>query len=54
VRGVRGGRAVVLSLDQAHAITFQRYTLVRLAPVGAVIDRVIDQVLGARGIEPLQ
>jgi hypothetical protein len=40
----------VLSLDQAHAITFQRYTLVRLAPVGAVID----QVLGARGIEPLQ
>jgi hypothetical protein len=37
-----------LSLDQAQAIAFQRYAVVRLVPVGAVID----QVLGARGIEP--
>ena len=37
-----------LSLDQAQAIAFQRYAVVRLVPVGAVID----QVLGAHGIEP--
>jgi hypothetical protein len=39
-----------LSLDQAQAIAFQRYAVVRLVPVGAVID----QVLGAHGIEPAQ
>jgi hypothetical protein len=37
-----------LSLDQVQAIAFQRYAVVRPVPVGAVID----QVLGARGIEP--
>jgi len=37
-----------LSLEQAQAVAFQRYAVVRLAPVGTVID----QVLGARGIEP--
>jgi hypothetical protein len=37
-----------LSLDQAQAVAFQRYAVVRLVPVGAVID----QVLGAHGIEP--
>ena len=37
-----------LSLDQVQAIAFQRYAVVRLVPVGAVID----QVLGAHGIEP--
>lgn len=37
-----------LSFDQAAAIAFQRYAVVRLAPVGAAID----QVLAARGIEP--
>lgn len=36
--------------DQAQAIAFQRYAVVRLVPVGAVID----QVLGAHGIEPAQ
>jgi hypothetical protein len=39
-----------LSLEQAQAVAFQRYAVVRLVPVGAVID----QVLGARGIEPVQ
>jgi hypothetical protein len=39
-----------LSLEQAQAIAFQRYAVVRLAPVGAVIDKV----LGDRGIEPPQ
>jgi hypothetical protein len=37
-----------LSLDQVQAVAFQRYAVVRLVPVGAVID----QVLGAHGIEP--
>jgi hypothetical protein len=37
-----------LSLEQVHAIAFQRYAVVHLVPVGAVID----QVLGAHGIEP--
>lgn len=36
-----------LSLEQASAIVFQRYAVVHLVPVGPVID----QVLGARGIE---
>jgi len=36
-----------LSLEQAEAVAFQRYAVVRLVPVGAVID----QALGARGIE---
>lgn len=35
-----------LSLDQAQAVAFQRYAVVHLVPVGAVIDRV----LGAHGI----
>jgi hypothetical protein len=39
-----------LSLEQAQAVAFQRYAVVRLVPVGTVID----QVLGARGIEPPQ
>lgn len=38
-----------LPFDQAQAIAFQRYAVVHLVPVGAVID----QVLGARGIEPV-
>jgi hypothetical protein len=33
---------------ELHANLFQRYAAVRLAPVGPVID----EVLGARGIEP--
>jgi hypothetical protein len=37
-----------LSFTQAEAIAFQRYAVVHLVPVGAVID----QVLGERGIEP--
>jgi hypothetical protein len=37
-----------LSFEQAQAVAFQRYAVVRLAPVGAAID----QVLAARGIEP--
>ncbi len=37
-----------VSLVDAHTIAFQRYAAKRLAPVGAVIDRV----LGAHGIEP--
>ncbi|HEU0035225.1 MAG TPA: hypothetical protein VFQ53_31585 [Kofleriaceae bacterium] len=36
-----------ISLEDARTIAFQRYAVKRLAPVGAVID----QVLGARGIE---
>jgi hypothetical protein len=39
-----------LSLEQAHALVFQRYAVVRLVPVGAVID----QVLGDHGIQPAQ
>jgi hypothetical protein len=35
-----------LSLDQAQAVAFQRYAVVHLVPVGAVID----QVLGEHGI----
>jgi len=41
---VQGG---ALSLEQAHAIAFQRYAVVRLVPVGGVIDRVLAE----RGIE---
>jgi hypothetical protein len=37
-----------LTLEQAQAIAFQRYAVVRLVPVGDIIDRV----LGIRGIEP--
>jgi hypothetical protein len=37
-----------VSFVQAEAIAFQRYAVVHLVPVGAVID----QVLGERGIEP--
>lgn len=37
-----------LSLEQVQAIAFQRYAVVRLVPVGDIIDRV----LGRRGIEP--
>jgi len=37
-----------LNLEQAQAIAFQRYAVVRLVPVGAIID----QSLGARGIQP--
>jgi hypothetical protein len=36
-----------ISREQAEAIAFQRYAVVHLVPVGAVID----QVLGERGIE---
>jgi hypothetical protein len=39
-----------VSLEQVEAIAFQRYAVVRLAPVGAAIDKV----LGARGIEAAQ
>lgn len=39
-----------VSLEEIEAIAFQRYAVVRLVPVGAVID----QVLGGRGIEPKQ
>jgi hypothetical protein len=35
-----------VSLDSVHAIAFQRYAVVRLVPVG----RVIDEALAARGI----
>ena len=41
---VQGG---ALSLEQAHAIAFQRYAVVRLVPVG----KAIDEVLGTHGIE---
>ena len=37
-----------LSLEQAHAIAFQRYAVVRLVPVASAID----QAIGALGIEP--
>jgi hypothetical protein len=37
-----------ISLEQAQTVAFQRYAVVRLVPVG----RVIDEVLGAYGIEP--
>jgi hypothetical protein len=37
-----------LSLEQAQAIAFQRYAVVRLVPVA----RAIDTALGALGIEP--
>lgn len=36
-----------LSFEQVQAIAFQRYAVVRLAPVG----KAIDEVLGAHGIE---
>jgi hypothetical protein len=36
-----------LSLEQAQAVAFQRYAVVHLVPVGAVID----EVLGGHGIE---
>jgi hypothetical protein len=39
-----------VSLEQAEAITFQRYAVLRLAPVGAILD----ESLAARGIEPLE
>jgi len=39
-----------ISLDQAEAITFQRYAVLHLVPVGSVID----QVLGEHGIEARQ
>lgn len=42
---VQGG---TVGVSELHAILFQRYAAVRLAPVGPVID----EVLGARGIEP--
>jgi hypothetical protein len=38
-----------VDIDQAHAIVFQRYAVLELVPVATVID----EVLGARGIEPL-
>jgi len=37
-----------VGVTELHAILFQRYAAMRLAPVGSVID----EVLGARGIEP--
>jgi hypothetical protein len=37
-----------LSLEQAQAIAFQRYAVVRLVPVASAIDKA----LAARGIEP--
>lgn len=39
-----------VSFTQAEAIAFQRYAVVHLVPVG----KVIDEVLGARGIAPVQ
>jgi hypothetical protein len=38
-----------VSIDEVHAIVFQRYAVVRLVPVGAQID----EALGALGIEAL-
>lgn len=39
-----------LTFDQAQAVAFQRYAVVRLVPVGAILD----QVLGAYGIAAQQ
>lgn len=38
-----------VGIDQAHAIVFQRYAVVRLVPVG----NDIDEVLGALGVQAL-
>lgn len=38
-----------VSIDQVHAIVFQRYAVVRLVPVG----KEIDSVLGAMGVQAL-
>jgi hypothetical protein len=42
--------AGTVGIDQVHALVFQRYAVVKLAPYG----KVIDEVLAARGIEPLR
>lgn len=39
-----------VTIDQAHAIVFQRYAVVLLVPIG----KIIDEVLAAHGIEPMQ
>jgi hypothetical protein len=39
-----------VGIDQAHAIVFQRYAVVRLVPVG----KDIDAALGALGVQALQ
>lgn len=39
-----------VDIEQVHALVFQRYAVVKLVPYG----RVIDEVLAARGIEPLR
>jgi hypothetical protein len=44
---VKPGPDGALTPEQIHVIVFQRYAAVRLAPVG----KVIDEVLGARGVE---
>jgi hypothetical protein len=43
---VRPGPGGALSAEQIHIVVFQRYAARRLAPVG----KVIDEVLGARGV----
>jgi len=35
-----------VGLDGVHAIVFQRYAVVRLVPVGAILDRTLE----SRGI----
>jgi hypothetical protein len=42
--------AGTVDIEQAHALVFQRYAVVKLVPYG----KVIDEVLAARGIEPLR
>jgi hypothetical protein len=39
-----------VDIEQVQALAFQRYAVVKLVPYG----RVIDEVLAARGIEPLR
>jgi hypothetical protein len=42
--------AGTVDIEQAHALVFQRYAVMKLVPYGTVID----EVLAARGIEPLR
>jgi hypothetical protein len=43
-------KAGTVDIEQAQALAFQRYAIVKLVPYG----KVIDEVLAARGIEPLR
>jgi hypothetical protein len=42
-----------VDIEQAHAIVFQRYAVVRLVPIGSVIDEALA-ALGVQALEPAE